>query len=100
MDALRGNFFFPADCVGIEGVAAINDDVALFKALSQLANDGVGAGACLDHDDGRSWLCERSNEVVDAFAGDEVCFRVVSGQLVSLLNTAVVDSDTVALTRG
>jgi hypothetical protein len=56
VNAIFGYLFFTPHGVGVEGIATIDDDVTLFKPLGQLADDGVGAGTCLHHDDCRSWL--------------------------------------------
>ena len=53
------------DGVGVEGVAAVDDDVAFFHGVGEFVDDGVGGVAGLDHDDDPPRLFQRVKEFRD-----------------------------------
>ena len=61
-----------ADGVGVEGVAAVDDDVAFFHRVGELVDDGVGRVAGLDHDEHPARLLQRGKEFRDGLAAHEV----------------------------
>ncbi len=56
---------FAADGVGVERVAAVDDDVAVFHRVGELVDDGVGRVTRLDHDDHPPRLLQRVQEFFD-----------------------------------
>ena len=96
--ALGSYFLLTAHCVRVEGVAAVNDDVALIHRFCELVDDCIGSLARLNHDDGLARALERSDEVLDGLGRDKVAFRtVLFDELVGLFRAAVVDGYGVAV---
>ena len=69
-----------ADGVGVERVAAVDDDVAFLHRVGELVDDGVGRVARLDHDQHAPRLLQRGEEFRDRLAAHEVALRTVLGQ--------------------
>src|SRR5580692_884951 len=68
---LGGVFFFAADGVGPEGVAAVGDDVVFFGAGGdEFFGDGVNGGAGFDEDNEFARFLYGGDEVLDGFAAD------------------------------
>ena len=89
---------FASDGVGVQGIAAVDDDVAVIHGIGELVNDGVGGVSCLDHDDGAAGFFEGGYEIGDGFGRDEVAFgAVVSHKIVGFFRAAVIDRDGVAI---
>ena len=66
-----------ADGVGVERVAAVDDDVALFHRVGELVDHGVGRVARLDHDQHPARLLQRRNEFRDGLAAHELALGAV-----------------------
>ena len=64
-----------ADGVGVERVAAVDDDVAFFHRVGELVDDGVGGVAGLDHDQHPPRLLQRGKEFRDRLAAHELALR-------------------------
>ena len=87
-----------ADGVGVERVAAVDDDVAFFHGVGELVDDGVGRVAGLDHDQHPARFLKRGKEFRDGLAADEVALGAVVGQQrIGLGDRAVVQRDGVAV---
>ena len=80
--------------VGEQGVASIDDDVALVHQGGQLVDHGVGGLAGLDHDDRHAGLLQGGHEVGHRLRGVELAVgSVVGDDLLGLADGAVVDGD-------
>ncbi|NCL75032.1 hypothetical protein AIIKEEIJ_02482 [Rhodococcus sp. YH1] len=89
---------FAADGVGVEGVAAVDDDVAGFHRVREFLDDRVGGLAGLDHDEHPARLLQGGDELFDGFGAHEVAVVAVGfEQGVGLGDTAVVQRDGVAV---
>jgi hypothetical protein len=89
-----------ADRVGVERVAAVDDDVALFHRVGELLDDGVGRVARLDHDDHAPRLLQGVQELLDALRADEgALVAVLFEHRVGLGDRPVVQRDRVAVVR-
>ena len=88
-----------ADGVGVERVAAVDDDVAFFHGVGELVDDGVGRVAGLDHDDHPPRLLQRGKEFRDASptAHEVALGTVLLEQRVGLGDRPVVQRDGVAV---
>ena len=87
-----------ADGVGVERVAAVDDDVAFLHRVGELVDDGVGRVAGLDHDQHPARLLQRGKEFRDGLAAHEVALRAVLGeQRVGLGDRPVVQRHGVAV---
>ena len=87
-----------ADGVGVERVAAVDDDVAFFHRVGELVDHGVGRIAGLDHDDHPARLLQCGKEFGDRLAADEVALRaVLLQQRIGLGDRAVVQRHGVAV---
>ena len=97
--ALGGVFFFAADGVGPEGVAAVDDDVVCFDAGGdEFFDHGVDGGAGLDEDDEFAGFLDGGDEVLDGFAADEAAGGIFAGdEFLHHFGGAVVDGDLVAV---
>src|SRR5699024_1802998 len=71
VQAARGDLLFAADRVRVQGVAAIDDDVARVHELSELLDHGVRGGAGLHHDECPAWLFEGGDEGPKCLGGDK-----------------------------
>ena len=93
MQATLAHRLLAADGVGVERVAAVDDDVAFLHRVGELVDDGVGRIACLDHDQHPTRFLKRGKEFRDGFAAHELAFVSVFGeQRVGLGDRAVVQS--------
>ena len=87
-----------ADGVGVQRVAAVDDDVALLHGVGELVDDGVGRVAGLDHDQHPARLLQRGEEFRDRLAAHEVALgAVLLEQRVGLGDRPVVQRDGVAV---
>lgn len=87
-----------ADGVRVEGVAAVDDDVALVHDAGEFLDDRVRGIAGLDHDDDLAWLLEAGHEVLDALGRDEGAVTAVRvEQSLCLGVTPVVHRDHVSV---
>ena len=89
-----------ADGVGVERVAAVDDDVAFFHRVGELVDDGVGRVAGLDHDQHPPRFLKGGKEFRYGLAAHEVALGAVFGeQRVGLGDRPVVQRDGVAVVR-
>ena len=89
---------FAADGVGVERVAAVDDDVAVFHRVGELVDDGVGRVTGLDHDDHPPRLLQRIQEFLDGLRPDEFALvAVLFEQRVGLGDRPVVQRHGVAV---
>ena len=87
-----------ADGVGVERVAAVDDDVAFFHGVGELVDDGVGRVAGLDHDDHPPRLLQRVQEFLDGLRPHELALvAVLLEQRVGLGDRPVVQRHGVAV---
>ena len=98
VQAALGRPLLAADRVGEQGVTAVDDDVALVHEVGELAHDGVGRGAGLDHHDGDARGAKRCDEVLERGGGHEGGLVPVLGhELVGARGRAVKDGGRVAV---
>ena len=98
VEAAIGYFLFASDGVGVQGIAAVDDDVTVVHGVGELVNDSVGGVPCLDHDDGAAGFFEGCHEISDGFGGNEVAFGAVVGhKVMGFFRAAVIDRDGVAI---
>src|SRR5699024_1865748 len=89
---------FATNGVGVEGIAAVDDDVAIFHCISELVDNRVGRRTGLHHDDGLAGALQRSDELFNRFRSNEIAFRSVFGnESTSAFRTAVVHGDGIAI---
>ena len=89
-----------ADRVGVERVAAVDDDVALVHHAGEFVDDGVGRVAGLDHDQHPARFLERRDEFVHRLGADELALgAVVRKQRIGFGDRAIVQCDGVAVAR-
>jgi hypothetical protein len=87
-----------ADRVGVERVAAVDDDVAGFHGVRQLADHRVRGLARLDHDEGAAGLFQGGDEVLDGGGGHEAAGRAeLRHEVVGLCGRTVVHGDGVTV---
>ena len=87
-----------ADGVGVERVAAVDDDVAFLHRVGELVDDRVGGVAGLDHDQHPARLLQRGKEFRDGLAAHELALgTVLVEQRVGLGDRAVVQRHGVAV---
>src|SRR5699024_195548 len=80
--------------VAEQGVAGVDDDVALVHEAGQLVDDGVGGLAGLDHDDRHARLLQGGDEVRHGLRRVELALGgVVVHDRLGLADGAVVDGD-------
>ena len=65
MQAPLADRLLATDGVGVEGVAAVDDDVAFFHGVGELIDDRVGGLAGFDHDEYPPRLLQRVQEFFD-----------------------------------
>ncbi len=87
-----------ANRVGVERVAAVDDDVAFLHGVGQLLDDRVGRVTGLDHDDHAARLLQRGEEFFDGFGAHEFAFAaVLFQQRIGLGDRAVVQRNRIAV---
>ena len=88
----------PANGVGVQRIAAVDDDVAVFHRVGELVDHGVGRVAGLDHDQHPTRLLQCGKEFRNRLAAHEVALRPVLGeQRVGLGDRTVVQRHGVAV---
>ncbi len=89
-----------ADGVGVERIAAVDDDVAVFHRVGEFVDHGVGRVARLDHDQHPTRFLQGGKEFRDGLTADELALRAVLGeQRVGLGHRPVVQRHGVAVVR-
>ena len=84
--------------VGVEGVAAVDDDVALFEVRDDLSDGLVDDIAGFDHDHDAARGLERGAELLDGVGADDLgALGLVGQKLVDLGGGAVEDGDFIAV---
>ena len=87
------------DGVGVEGVAAVDDDVARLHRVGEFLDDRVGRVARLHHDEDPARTLECGHELGHRLGADEVAVAaVVFEQRVGLGDAAVVQRDRIPVT--
>ena len=101
-DALLGEVLGAAVCVGVVGVATVNDDVALLKTvLEEELNEVIDGLAGHDEKHHAARSLELGDELLDAVcANDALSLGLVLKELVDLGDGAVEGNDGVAVVGG
>jgi hypothetical protein len=100
VQAALSHRLLPTDRVGVQRVAAVDDDVALFEDIGQFVDDGVGRVARLHHDQGAPRLLKGSREFGHRLGAHELALgAVLVEQCVGLGDRAVVERDGVTVMR-
>ena len=90
-DAALGHFLLAANRVGVQGVTAVDDDVAFVERRSQLIDDGVCGRAGLNHDERAARRGEGIGELRDRLGANKGSFVAVGFEKrVGLRDRAVV----------
>jgi len=98
VQAAFGGPLLAADRVGEQGVAAVDDDVALVHEIGELAHDGVRRRAGLDHHDGDAGRAQGRDEVLQRGRGNEGRFvAVLRHELLGASRGPVEDGGRVAV---
>lgn len=64
-EALLLELLGPSDGVGVVGITAIDDDIALLEMGNKLLNKGINSIASLDKEDNFAWPLELGGELLD-----------------------------------
>ena len=89
--AAGGYVLLAANGVSEQGIAAIDDDIAIIHGFGQLIDDGIGGPASLDHNDCLARALQGSHKVFDGFRGHKVAFLTVGlNECMSLFRAAVI----------
>ena len=98
MKIAPGHLGLTTDRVGVQGVAAVDDDVAGLHGIGQLADDRIGGGAGLHHDQGAAGALQGGDELLDGGGGDEAAGLAELGdEGIRFRRCAVVHGDRVAV---
>ena len=90
----------PADCVGVERITAVDNDVARLKHLTKLINHRIRGVAGLHHDDRGAGSLQCGSELFEGVRGNKTGFGMRGNQRVGAFGGAVVNCHGITVAGG